>query len=222
MHVDINFFPSFFPCRLCASCCCFLCVSTPWILNEFALIRIHFSLQDQISYRPAPTERTPILARPQTARAHSTHGQPISLIDALYIPGVMEFSLCLFFTKLVSYTFMYWLPLYIQSSSEFSRFKNSSFDYHMHHISLQAHWDLHCLQISQRSSMWAASWAPLPLAMYQIWRGCRPLFAPLCCSLPRPLWVVETVCELSSTIFTLSMLFLAANVPTIWRIVGLN
>lgn len=29
----------------------------------------------------------------------------------------MEFSLCLFFSKLVSYTFLYWLPLYIQSSS---------------------------------------------------------------------------------------------------------
>lgn len=121
MHVQLNFFL----CRLCASCYCFPCVSTCWILNEISLICINFSLQDQISYRPAPTERTPILARPQTARAHSTHGQPISLIDALYIPGVMEFSLCLFFTKLVSYTFMYWLPLYIQSSSKFSALKMS-------------------------------------------------------------------------------------------------
>ncbi|KAM8714208.1 hypothetical protein ACLKA7_014362 [Drosophila subpalustris] len=72
---------------------------------------------DQISYRPAPTERTPILARSQTSREHTSPGRPIGLVDALYIPGVVEFSLCLFFTKLVSYTFMYWLPLYIQSSS---------------------------------------------------------------------------------------------------------
>lgn len=81
-------------------------------------IYIYSYLQDQISYRPAPTERTPILARSQSARQHTPHGRPISLVDALYIPGVVEFSLCLFFTKLVSYTFMYWLPLYIQSSSE--------------------------------------------------------------------------------------------------------
>ncbi|XP_034102575.1 glucose-6-phosphate exchanger SLC37A2 isoform X1 [Drosophila sulfurigaster albostrigata] len=75
------------------------------------------SQTDQISYRPTPTERTPILARPQAQREHTSHGRPIGLVDALYIPGVVEFSLCLFFTKLVSYTFMYWLPLYIQSSS---------------------------------------------------------------------------------------------------------
>ncbi|XP_017040887.1 glucose-6-phosphate exchanger SLC37A2 [Drosophila ficusphila] len=71
----------------------------------------------EINYRSVPTERTPILARPQPAAQPRGHGRPISLIDALYIPGVVEFSLCLFFTKLVSYTFMYWLPLYIQKSS---------------------------------------------------------------------------------------------------------
>ncbi|XP_017087309.2 glucose-6-phosphate exchanger SLC37A2 [Drosophila bipectinata] len=71
----------------------------------------------EINYRSPPTERTPILARPQQPSHTRGRGRPISLTDALYIPGVVEFSLCLFFTKLVSYTFMYWLPLYIQSSS---------------------------------------------------------------------------------------------------------
>lgn len=37
---------------------------------------------------------------------------------ALQIPGVVEFSLCLFFSKLVSYTFLYWLPNYIEHSSK--------------------------------------------------------------------------------------------------------
>lgn len=41
----------------------------------------------------------------------------VGLLGALKIPGVIEFSLCLFFAKLVSYTFLYWLPLYIQSST---------------------------------------------------------------------------------------------------------
>lgn len=36
---------------------------------------------------------------------------------ALQIPGVVEFSLCLFFSKLVSYTFLYWLPNYIEHTS---------------------------------------------------------------------------------------------------------
>lgn len=32
--------------------------------------------------------------------------------------GVVEFSLCLLFAKLVSYTFLFWLPLYITSVGE--------------------------------------------------------------------------------------------------------
>ena len=42
-------------------------------------------------------------------------GKAISFMGALNIPGVIEFSLCLFFAKLVSYTFLYWLPLYISN-----------------------------------------------------------------------------------------------------------
>jgi len=30
------------------------------------------------------------------------------------LKGVIEFSFCLFFAKLVSYTFLYWLPQYIK------------------------------------------------------------------------------------------------------------
>lgn len=44
----------------------------------------------------------------------SRHGtSAISFLGALQIPGVIEFSLCLLFAKLVSYTFLFWLPLYI-------------------------------------------------------------------------------------------------------------
>ncbi|XP_068096356.1 glucose-6-phosphate exchanger SLC37A2 isoform X2 [Hyperolius riggenbachi] len=45
--------------------------------------------------------------------------QAISFWGALKIPGVMEFSLCLMFAKLVSYTFLYWLPLYISNVARF-------------------------------------------------------------------------------------------------------
>ena len=38
----------------------------------------------------------------------------MGFVAALKIPGVITFSLCLFFTKLVAYTFLYWLPFYIE------------------------------------------------------------------------------------------------------------
>ncbi|KAG7217214.1 hypothetical protein INR49_027758 [Caranx melampygus] len=47
------------------------------------------------------------------------HTEAISFCGALSIPGVMEFSLCLLFAKLVSYTFLYWLPLYISNVAHF-------------------------------------------------------------------------------------------------------
>ncbi|XP_074833158.1 glucose-6-phosphate exchanger SLC37A2 isoform X2 [Carettochelys insculpta] len=46
--------------------------------------------------------------------------EAISFLGALRIPGVVEFSLCLLFAKLVSYTFLYWLPLYILNVAHFS------------------------------------------------------------------------------------------------------
>ncbi|KAG9482420.1 glucose-6-phosphate exchanger SLC37A2 isoform X2 [Eleutherodactylus coqui] len=47
------------------------------------------------------------------------HPHAISFWGALTIPGVVEFSLCLLFAKLVSYTFLYWLPLYISNVAHF-------------------------------------------------------------------------------------------------------
>ena len=44
-----------------------------------------------------------------------TEERAIGFLGALKIPGVFEFSFCLFFAKLVSYTFLYWLPNYIHS-----------------------------------------------------------------------------------------------------------
>ena len=41
---------------------------------------------------------------------------------ALKIPGVVEYSLCLFCTKLVVYTFMFWLPNYITDISGLNAF----------------------------------------------------------------------------------------------------
>lgn len=52
--------------------------------------------------------------------------EAVAFWDALKVPGVIEFSLCLFFSKLVSYTFLYWLPYYINSSSKLTLDTQSS------------------------------------------------------------------------------------------------
>lgn len=72
-----------------------------------------------------PTERTPILS--QRSNQNEPTSDAIGFMGALRIPGVVEYSLCLFFSKLVSYTFLYWLPLYIQSSSEWIRWFDIDF-----------------------------------------------------------------------------------------------
>jgi OPA family glycerol-3-phosphate transporter-like MFS transporter 1/2 len=57
----------------------------------------------------------------------------IGFLEAWRIPGVAPFALCLFFSKLVAYTFLYWLPFYISHTrkSFYSSFKSAdivSFD----------------------------------------------------------------------------------------------
>ncbi|XP_009761024.1 putative glycerol-3-phosphate transporter 1 [Nicotiana tabacum] len=41
----------------------------------------------------------------------------VGFIEAWRIPGVAPFALCLFFAKLVAYTFLYWLPFYISHTA---------------------------------------------------------------------------------------------------------
>uniref|UniRef100_A0A7N1A037 Major facilitator superfamily (MFS) profile domain-containing protein n=1 Tax=Kalanchoe fedtschenkoi TaxID=63787 RepID=A0A7N1A037_KALFE len=43
--------------------------------------------------------------------------RPVGFVQAWRIPGVAPFALCLFFTKLVAYTFLYWLPFYISHTA---------------------------------------------------------------------------------------------------------
>ncbi|KAH8857013.1 Glucose-6-phosphate exchanger SLC37A2 [Schistosoma japonicum] len=43
-----------------------------------------------------------------------------SFLSALKVPGVVEYSLTLFFSKLVSYTFIFWLPMYIREAGGFN------------------------------------------------------------------------------------------------------
>ncbi|KAJ8688407.1 hypothetical protein QAD02_024202 [Eretmocerus hayati] len=63
-------------------------------------------------------ETTPMLSVNHSVQ--SSGERAIGLMGAVAIPGVIEYSLSLFFAKLVSYTFLFWLPLYIKSSTPYS------------------------------------------------------------------------------------------------------
>jgi sugar phosphate permease len=49
-------------------------------------------------------------------RATSPLPKAVGFFRALRIPGVIEYALALFFNKLVSYTFLFWLPYYVKES----------------------------------------------------------------------------------------------------------
>ena len=49
-------------------------------------------------------------------RNGSVSRRSVGLGQACLIPGVIPFAFCLFFTKLVAYTFLYWLPFYISQT----------------------------------------------------------------------------------------------------------
>ncbi|EFJ07971.1 hypothetical protein SELMODRAFT_236171 [Selaginella moellendorffii] len=53
----------------------------------------------------------------QHSRAKSPErGKAVEFLQAWKIPGVLPFAFCLFFCKLVAYTFLYWLPFYIKQT----------------------------------------------------------------------------------------------------------
>jgi len=66
---------------------------------------------------------TEVLDRPPVGLNNPDYHKPqkaIGFLQALRIPGVVEFSLCLFFAKLINYTFLFWLPRYINASTSFT------------------------------------------------------------------------------------------------------
>lgn len=66
---------------------------------------------------------------------------PVGFIEAWKIPGVASFALCLFFAKLVAYTFLYWLPFYISHTGNLPCFNNRVFNHPFLKVSL-------CLSVS--------------------------------------------------------------------------
>ncbi|NWU30862.1 G6PT2 protein, partial [Dyaphorophyia castanea] len=107
------------------SCSCTPSSSSKTFLNGASRCRIQMpTLNAKENGKPQDPEVQHLLADSENcsvslsssavATGEGRHGtSAISFLGALRIPGVVEFSLCLLFAKLVSYTFLFWLPLYI-------------------------------------------------------------------------------------------------------------
>eukprot|EP00731_Ephydatia_muelleri_P011987 Em0006g881a len=80
---------------------------------------VHYDVLDYTELKEENMELKSIGNAPKTvAEPKPAKGQAISICRAVLIPGVIEYSLALFFTKLVGYTFLFWLPLYIYRSND--------------------------------------------------------------------------------------------------------
>ncbi|XP_068875400.1 glucose-6-phosphate exchanger SLC37A1 isoform X3 [Aphelocoma coerulescens] len=107
------------------SCSCTPSSSSKTFLNGASRCRIQMpALNAKENGKPQDPEMQHLLTDSENcsvslssstvATGEGRHGtSAISFLGALRIPGVVEFSLCLLFAKLVSYTFLFWLPLYI-------------------------------------------------------------------------------------------------------------
>ena len=78
---------------------------------------VHSPSSSLLAKSPSSSRLTDYESESEPSSRPEPPTQPISFCGALAIPGVIEFSLCLFFAKLVSYTFLFWLPNYISSTT---------------------------------------------------------------------------------------------------------
>uniref|UniRef100_A0A3Q2NTL1 Solute carrier family 37 member 1 n=1 Tax=Fundulus heteroclitus TaxID=8078 RepID=A0A3Q2NTL1_FUNHE len=109
-----------------------LIIGAMGIICFLFLIEPHFHLQSLICGSPTslsvliqsydtelllPRNAVCVPLQPVEVVKSESELSAISFMGALRIPGVVEFSLCLLFAKLVSYTFLFWLPLYITKAA---------------------------------------------------------------------------------------------------------
>lgn len=78
--------------------------------------RISSISEEQNAVLPDPEQgpkSQPLLSNEE---ASESHDNAVGFFKAWTIPGVAPFAFCLFFSKLVAYTFLYWLPFYISNT----------------------------------------------------------------------------------------------------------
>lgn len=73
--------------------------------------------EDQVD---SPRKSGEGLSEPLLPSDSELNKKAVGFIEAWKIPGVAPFAFCLFFCKLVAYTFLYWLPFYISHTGTYS------------------------------------------------------------------------------------------------------
>jgi len=105
-------------------------LSTEVVFSESKRLRREDILKEPYEFKPQPADvrrKLPHESHESSASStassasssseNSEETNAVSFWRAVLIPGVIEYSLCLFFAKLVSYTFLFWLPYYIENTS---------------------------------------------------------------------------------------------------------
>lgn len=63
------------------------------------------------------SEKAELEGEGDVASENGDSSAAIGFVEAWRLPGVAPFAFCLFFSKLVAYTFLYWLPFYIRHTA---------------------------------------------------------------------------------------------------------
>lgn len=116
----------------------YVLLSLLWNYCSLYLIRVPFSHQKKHGIRPSLLSHVIMMISlivyalhrliqssddVTTSVQHTSEHEDypsISIMTALRVPGVIPYSICLFFSKLVAYAFIFWLPYYLKQSAGYS------------------------------------------------------------------------------------------------------
>ncbi|CAH9121629.1 unnamed protein product, partial [Cuscuta epithymum] len=73
--------------------------------------------EDEDNIHSLEKEEMKVTLQPLLRSDEVENKSAVGFVEAWKIPGVAPFALCLFFAKLVAYTFLYWLPFYISHTA---------------------------------------------------------------------------------------------------------
>ncbi|CAN8324977.1 unnamed protein product [Cochlearia groenlandica] len=85
--------------------------------NSGKFIKSHRNVQEEEEDEEAGEEGLEANGVDEGEGSEMVNKRSVGLLQACMIPGVIPFALCLFFSKLVAYTFLYWLPFYLSQTT---------------------------------------------------------------------------------------------------------
>ncbi|OIV97263.1 hypothetical protein TanjilG_10797 [Lupinus angustifolius] len=89
------------------------------VVNPEDMGFVHPGTEMEMSVETGSAENLHNVESEESKLIESDHSDSsaIGFLEAWKLPGVAPFAFCLFFSKLVAYTFLYWLPFYIRHTA---------------------------------------------------------------------------------------------------------